>query len=96
MLARGEGLLMQTQLLDLNLVFPRCYERGYEPLVCWCGKHALDSGCGGQRTARPTTDQVLSKRRAPIWGAVPNVLDGARIENRSTLLGPNRKRCSRT
>jgi len=29
MLARGDGLLMQTQLLDLNLVFPRSYERGY-------------------------------------------------------------------
>jgi len=50
--------------------FPRSYERGYEPLVCWCGKHALDSGCGGQRTASPTADQVLSKRRAPRRGPV--------------------------
>ena len=37
----GPWLVMQTQLPGLNLGFPRPYERGYEPVICWCGKNTL-------------------------------------------------------
>jgi len=43
-------------------VIPRSNERGYEALVRWWMKNAVDSGCGGQRTARPTSDRVLTKQ----------------------------------
>ena len=57
------GLLVQTPASRVESCFPRSCERRHEPLVLWCGKHAVDSGCGGQRTARPTRDRVLTKFR---------------------------------
>ena len=63
--------VVQNQLLGLESCRPRPYECGYELLVCWWMKHAVDPGCGGQRTARPTRDRVFRKQR-------PSKKDGKR------------------
>ena len=35
------GLVMPTQLLELESCHPRPYGRGYELVICWCGKNTL-------------------------------------------------------
>jgi len=37
----ASGSVMQTRLVGVNLVFPRPYGRGYELVICWCGKNTL-------------------------------------------------------
>ena len=53
---------MQTRLLKLESCHPRPYGRGAGLLVRWWIKHPVDPGCGGQKTARPTSDRVLTKQ----------------------------------
>jgi len=63
------GLVMQTQLPGLNLVFPRPYARGYELLVCWCAKHDVNSGCGKADGCLPHITSCVGKAK-PLTGLI--------------------------
>jgi hypothetical protein len=54
---------MQTQLLDLNLVFHALMSAATSRWCVGAESTLFDSACGVQRTARHTEDRVLTKQK---------------------------------